>query len=41
MRKILLLSIFIGVLVLTLVASAPLSFILKRSGLVQQGVSWQ
>ena len=41
MRKILLLSIFIGVLVLTLVASAPLSFILKRSGIVQQGVSWQ
>ena len=41
MRKILLLSIFIGVLVLTLVASAPLSFILKRSGLVQQGVFWQ
>lgn len=41
MRKILLLSIFIGVLVFTLVANTPLSFILKRSGITQQGVSWQ
>ena len=41
MRKTLLLLVFAGVFVLTLVANAPLSFIMKRSGIVQQGVSWQ
>lgn len=41
MKKILLLLVCTGVFIFTLVASAPLSFILKRSGIVQQGVSWQ
>lgn len=41
MKKMLLLLVFTGVFVLTLVTSAPLSFVLKRSGIVQQGVSWQ
>ena len=41
MRRLLLLLVFIGVFVVTLAANAPLSFILKQSGIVQQGVSWQ
>ncbi|MEZ6000850.1 type II secretion system protein N [Hyphomonas sp.] len=41
MRRLLLLMVFIAVFVFTLAANAPLSFILKRSGIVQQGVSWQ
>lgn len=41
MRKSLLLIVFAGVFVVTLIASAPLSFVLKQTGIVEQGVSWQ
>lgn len=41
MRKWLLLILFAGVFLFALAANAPLSFALKKSGVIQQGVSWQ
>jgi len=41
MRNILLILVFAGVFLGALAANAPMSFVLKRSGIVQQGVSWQ
>lgn len=41
MRGLLLTSVFAGALVITAAANVPLSFVLRHSGLAQNGVQWQ
>lgn len=40
-KKLLLSAVFVGVFACAVVANIPLLFVLRQSGLVQQGVSWQ